>query len=87
MALTTLDPMSALIVVDLQKGITSRPIEGVREVVDNSARLADAFRKSGLPVVLVNVTGMAPGRTEQPRPSLTSPRSSRRSARTTATSA
>lgn len=71
MALTTLDPKSALIVVDLQKGITSRPIEGVRAVVDNSARLADAFRKRGLPVVLVNVTGMAPGRTEQPRMSLT----------------
>lgn len=71
MALTALDPVSALVVVDLQKGITSRPIEGVAEVVDNSARLAEAFRMRGLPVVLVNVTGMAPGRTEQPRPCLT----------------
>lgn len=70
MALTTLDPISALIVVDLQKGITSRPIDGVREVVDNAAKLAAAFRSRSLPVVLVNVTGLAPGRTEQPRPSL-----------------
>jgi nicotinamidase-related amidase len=29
--------------------------------------LADAFRKRSLPVVLVNVAGGAPGRTEQPR--------------------
>lgn len=71
MALTVLDPMSALIVVDLQQGITSRPIEGVQEVVNNAAKLADAFRRRSLPVVLVNVTGLAPGRTEQPRPSLT----------------
>jgi nicotinamidase-related amidase len=71
MALTALDPVSALVVVDLQKGITSRPIEGVAGVVGNAARLADAFRGHGLPVVLVNVTGLAPGRTEQPRPSLT----------------
>ena len=70
MALTMLDRKSALIVVDLQKGITSRPIEAVPEVVRNAASLAGAFRKHGLPVVLVNVTGLAPGRTEQPRPSL-----------------
>lgn len=72
MALTALDPMSALIVVDLQKGITSRPIAGACEVVENSARLADAFRMHGLPVLLVNVVGLAPGRTEQARPSLPS---------------
>jgi nicotinamidase-related amidase len=71
MPLTTLDPVSALIVVDLQKGITSRPIDGAREAVDNAAKLAEAFRAHRLPVVLVNVTGLAPGRTEQPRPSLT----------------
>lgn len=70
MALTALDAISALIVIDLQKGITSRPIEGVAGVVRNAATLAEAFREKGLPVVLVHVVGMAPGRTEQPRPNL-----------------
>jgi nicotinamidase-related amidase len=70
MALTTLDPVTALVVVDLQKGITSRPIDGVDHAVRNSAKLAQAFRAKRLPVVLVNVTGMAPGRTEQPRPAI-----------------
>lgn len=70
MAFTALDPRTALIVIDLQKGITSRPLERVDEVVRNSARLARAFREQGLPVVLVHVVGMAPGRTEQQRPAL-----------------
>jgi nicotinamidase-related amidase len=38
------------------------------EVVVRSARLADAFRRRRLPVVLVNVAGVAAGRTEQARP-------------------
>lgn len=70
MALTELDRMSALIVIDLQKGITSRPIDGAEQAVRNSARLADAFRKHHLPVVLVNAVGTAPGRTEQHRPNM-----------------
>jgi nicotinamidase-related amidase len=65
---TALDPKTALIVIDLQKGIvslpTAHPIEGV---VKHTGALADAFRKHGLPVVLVNVAGVPPGRTEQPR--------------------
>jgi nicotinamidase-related amidase len=66
MALTTIDPVSALVVVDLQKGIASLPLaHPVAEVVANAARLATIFRGSGLPVVLVNVTATAPGRTEQ----------------------
>ena len=68
MTVTALDATSALIVIDLQKGIVAlpaaHPIDGV---VKNAAALADAFRERGLPVVLVNVAGMAPGRTEQPR--------------------
>ena len=67
MALTTLDPVSALIVIDLQKGIVSLPLaHPVHEVVANAAALAQAFRRHALPVVLVNVAGAAPGRTEQP---------------------
>ncbi|GBQ31543.1 isochorismatase family protein [Acidiphilium acidophilum] len=71
MALTVLDPNSALIVVDLQKGIVERSlVHPVGGVVERARALADAFRARGLPVVLVNVTGGAPGRTEQPRPAL-----------------
>lgn len=35
------------------------------DVVANTVALADAFRAEGLPIVLVNVAGTAPGRTEQ----------------------
>ncbi|MGD6750117.1 hydrolase [Streptomyces sp. BH105] len=74
MSLTTLDPTSALVVVDLQKGLmgVSGAPHAVSDVVDSSARLADAFRAAGLPVVLVRVTFSAdgsdavPGRTETP---------------------
>jgi nicotinamidase-related amidase len=69
MPVTTLDPNTALIVIDLQRGIASLPVaHSMQEVVANSRRLADAFREHGLPVVLVNVDAGAPGRTEQPRP-------------------
>jgi len=67
MALTTLDPNTALIIVDLQKGIVSLPvIHPIADVIAQARALAAAFRARGLPVVLVNVTGGAPGRTEQP---------------------
>jgi nicotinamidase-related amidase len=61
MPLTTLDPTPALVVIDLQKGIVSG---AVQHVVPSAAALAKAFRQHDLPVVLVNVTGRAPGRTE-----------------------
>ena len=68
MALTVLDPNTALIVVDLQKGIVAMPLAHPIDGVIRKARaLALAFRERGLPVVLVNVDGGAPGRTEQPR--------------------
>lgn len=68
MALTTLDPNTALIIVDLQKGIVGLPlIHPIDGVLSRNRLLADAFRARALPVVLVNVTGGAPGRTEQPR--------------------
>jgi len=68
MTVTTLDPETALIVIDLQKGLVSRPaVHPMEEVVKHVGALADAFRRHGLPVVLVNVAGGAPGRTEQPR--------------------
>jgi nicotinamidase-related amidase len=36
-------------------------------VVKHSRALADAFRRHGLPVVFVTVTGAPPGRTDQAR--------------------
>jgi nicotinamidase-related amidase len=66
MTIHTLDAKSALLVVDLQKGIVGMPVaHPIADVVSNSAKLADAFRKHGLPVVLINVDRGAPGRTEQ----------------------
>jgi nicotinamidase-related amidase len=68
MTVTILDPKTALIVIDLQQGIVSLPtVHPIGDVVKNASALADEFRRHGLPVVLVNVDGGAPGRTEQPR--------------------
>jgi nicotinamidase-related amidase len=68
MTATTLDPSTALIVIDLQQGIVALPtVHPIAEVVKHAGALADAFRRQGLPVVLVNVDGGAPGRTERPR--------------------
>jgi nicotinamidase-related amidase len=65
MPLTSLDTTAALIVIDLQKGIVGLPtVHPTTEIVSRSAILARAFRQRGLPVVLVNVTGAAPGRTD-----------------------
>lgn len=67
MSVTTIDPETALIVIDLQKGIMNSPfIHPAADIVGRSRALLDAFRACGLPVVLVNVAGRAPGRTEQP---------------------
>jgi nicotinamidase-related amidase len=69
MSLTTLDPIPALIVIDLQKGIVAFPtVHPIGDVIQRAAALAAAFRRHRLPVVLVNVTGGAPGCTEQPHP-------------------
>ena len=65
MPVTKLDDTCALIVIDLQKGVVGLPtVHPISEIVDRSARLARAFRERGLPVVLVNVSGRAPGRTD-----------------------
>jgi nicotinamidase-related amidase len=70
MTVTTLDRKTALVVIDLQKGIVAYPtVHPIGEVVERSRSLVDAFRQRGLPVVLVNVAGRAPGRTEQQPPS------------------
>jgi len=75
MPLTTLDPNTALILVDLQKGIVARDTAPYPsgEVVGKATALAKAFRVHKLPVVLVHVTGGAPGRNEQPKPPAPAP--------------
>lgn len=66
MAVTTLDPKTALVVIDLQKGIVSLPsAHPIGDIVRRAGALADAFRGGGFPVVLVNVAGGPPGRTDQ----------------------
>ena len=57
--------------IDLQKGLTAVPtVRPIAEIIQRSASLAQAFRRHGLPVVLVNASGRPPGRTEAapPRP-------------------
>jgi nicotinamidase-related amidase len=67
MPVTTIDPKAALIVIDLQSGIVAQPTaQPAEHVIKNAAVLADAFRDRQLPVVLVNVAGVAPGRAERP---------------------
>ena len=67
MPITALDQKTALVIIDLQKGITAlSTAHSMQQVISNSAKLAEAFRRHRLPVVLVNVTGGAPGRTESP---------------------
>jgi nicotinamidase-related amidase len=72
MTLSTLDSRTALVVIDLQKGIVAAPTAPLSgpEVVARATELAEAFRAYQLPVVLVRVTVAAdgsdavPGRTE-----------------------
>jgi nicotinamidase-related amidase len=74
MTISTLDAHSALIVIDLQKGIVGYPtVHPIGEVIHNASKLIEAFRRHALPIVLVNVTGGAPGRTEQARPTAERP--------------
>lgn len=55
---------TALVVIDLQKGIVGMPVEPhtAAVVVANAAKLAQAFRKNDMPVFLVHVTPSADGK-------------------------
>ncbi|MGW3469584.1 isochorismatase family protein [Saccharopolyspora sp. NPDC000995] len=74
---TTLDPKTALVVIDLQNAVLAAPAapHPTSDVIARTAELADAFRARSLPVVLVRVTAAPdgsdtpPGRTELSRPS------------------
>src|ERR1700692_4378556 len=68
MALTQIDAVAALVVIDMQKGIVALPLaHPAVEVAGRVAKLARGFREKKLPVVLVNVAGAAPGRTDVKR--------------------
>jgi nicotinamidase-related amidase len=68
MPVTALDSKTALIAIDLQKGIVSLPaVHPIGGVIERVSTMAAAFREQGLPVVLVNVAGAPTVRTEQRR--------------------
>jgi len=67
MPITTLDPKTALVIVDLQVGITGSiggAPHAMADVVARNAELVAAFRDKGLPIVFVNVDGAPGGRTD-----------------------
>jgi nicotinamidase-related amidase len=69
MTATALDRNTALILIDLQKGIVALPLfSPAADVIPQANKLAAAFRQHDLPVVLVNVAGGAPGRNQLPPP-------------------
>ncbi|WP_336210769.1 isochorismatase family protein [Nonomuraea sp. LPB2021202275-12-8] len=81
MPLTTLDERTALLIVDLQRGVLARPAvpHTPGDVIARAVDLARAFRAHALPVVLTRFTtapdgaDATPGRTDMPRPSQAPP--------------
>jgi nicotinamidase-related amidase len=56
MPVTKLDEKTALVVIDMQRGIMGRPtVHPAADVLGHVVELVDAFRKASQPVVLVNV--------------------------------
>ena len=56
MPVQILDPRTALVLIDLQKGITAMPtVDPADQIVERAAALAKAFRERELPVVRVRV--------------------------------
>lgn len=56
MPITALDPKTALVVIDMQRGIMGLPlVHPSTDVLARVVELVDAFRKAKQPVVLVNV--------------------------------
>ena len=54
--ITALDKNTALVLIDLQKGILQmKPAHPVQDIITRSNELIRAFRQAGLPIVIVNV--------------------------------
>jgi nicotinamidase-related amidase len=67
MTVTAIDPRTALVLIDLQNGITALvDPAALAEPVARAADLAASFRARGLPVILVR-TGFAPDGADAPR--------------------
>jgi nicotinamidase-related amidase len=65
----TLDPHTALILIDLQKGILRLPLVHRAAVVcENSRKLGHAFRVAGKPVIFVRVTDLHATRCDEAPP-------------------
>jgi hypothetical protein len=63
MPVTTIDIKTALIVVDLEKGVVNLPpIHPVSGVIECSCASIEAIQQPGLPVVLVNVAKRSPNK-------------------------
>jgi nicotinamidase-related amidase len=57
--ITAIDKRTALVLIDLQKGIVnSEKAHPLNTILNNAAKLVSAFRNAGLPVVVVNVNPM-----------------------------
>ncbi|MBM7368353.1 isochorismatase family protein [Gordonia hydrophobica] len=66
MTVTGLDQTTALIVIDLQRGLADRELAptSLADVVAGTERLTEAFHAHNLPVVIVTVDAAPPGRTD-----------------------
>ncbi|KVT10859.1 hypothetical protein WT24_13530 [Burkholderia sp. MSMB1078WGS] len=65
MAITKIDPKSALIAVDMQKGILAMAAPAdVARIVAKTTELANTFHELGLPVVWVHALDLPKGRVE-----------------------
>jgi len=54
--ITAIDPKTALVLIDLQKGITGMvTAHPTKDIIEKSAELVAAFRAKNLPVVIVHV--------------------------------
>lgn len=56
MAITTLDQRTALVLIDLQKGVAQNTVPPAAGVIANAINLITAFRAAKLPIVAVNVS-------------------------------
>ena len=82
--LTTLDKKTALVVIDLQDGIVKMStVHPGPAIVRQSARLVEAFRKAGLPIVIVNVVpfGAASGKVRTQAPGMPKDEAAQKQAR------
>lgn len=73
--ITAIDAKTALVLIDLQKGIISLPVtHPIDSVIEKSSALVAAFRSKNLPVVIVNVNPLGAKWTQTRVESSTAPK-------------